>query len=180
MSNTPAAMVTGAARGIGAAIAVQLAREGFDVAAFDITDSADTVAAIEKAGRKGLSITGDVTRAEDRAAALAAVEKAFGRLDALVNNAGVAPNVRADLLEAGEESYDRVMNINLKGPYFLTQAVANWMVRRRGEGAGEARPRRSRAGSTLGTAQDRKARHEAGFPASADGRLRRGSSGPAP
>lgn len=131
---TATAMVTGAARGIGAAIATHLAGEGWDVAVFDIIDSAETVAAIEQAGRKGLSIVGDVTSAEDRAAAMAAVEEAFGRLDVLVNNAGVAPNVRADLLDAGEESYDRVMNINLKGPYFLTQAVANWMVRRRGEG----------------------------------------------
>ena len=131
MSSAPVALVTGAARGIGAAIARKLAAEGCDVAVFDVLDAAETVAAAEQASRRGLSIVGDVSNANDRTAALVAVEKTFGRLDVLVNNAGVAPKVRADILEAGEASYDRVMNINLKGPYFLTQAAANWMVRQR-------------------------------------------------
>jgi len=59
---------------------------------------------------------------------LSEIERCFGRLNVLVNNAGVAPRVRADILEATEESFERVMRINLQGPYFLTQAVANWMV----------------------------------------------------
>jgi NAD(P)-dependent dehydrogenase (short-subunit alcohol dehydrogenase family) len=62
---------------------------------------------------------------------LSTIEDRFGRLHLLVNNAGVAPRVRADILDATEESYDRVMDINLKGPYFLTQAVANWMIEQR-------------------------------------------------
>jgi NAD(P)-dependent dehydrogenase (short-subunit alcohol dehydrogenase family) len=128
MNDNPVALVTGAARGIGASIAVELASNGFDVAVFDVIDSAETVSEIEKRGRKGLALTGDVTKADDRAAALDAIKAEFGRLDCLVNNAGVAPKVRADILEATEESYDRVMGINLKGPYFLTQAVANWMI----------------------------------------------------
>ena len=122
------ALVTGASRGIGASIAVRLAEEACDVAVFDVLETDETVSKIEAAGRKGLSVTGDVTSAEDRAAALEKIRQTFGRLDVLVNNAGVAPKVRADILEAGEESYDRVMTINLKGPYFLTQAVANWML----------------------------------------------------
>ena len=126
-----AALVTGAARGIGAAIAVELARRGFDVAVFDVADAGQTVADVSAAGRKALAIVGDVANPADRAAALAEIEAQFGRLDVLVNNAGVAPKVRAGILEATEESYDRVMAINLKGPYFLTQAVANWMIRQR-------------------------------------------------
>lgn len=136
MSQSPAALVTGAARGIGAAIAEELARNCFDLAVLDVVDAADTIAAVEAAGSAGLSVTGDVTSAADRAAVLKAVEDRFGRLDVLVNNAGVAPQVRADILEASEESYDRVMDVNLKGPYFLTQAAANSMIRRRESGSG--------------------------------------------
>ena len=136
MSQSPAALVTGAARGIGAAIAEELARNGFDLAVLDVIDAADTIAAVQAAGSAGLSVTGDVTSAADRAAVLKAVEDRFGRLDVLVNNAGVSPQVRADILEAAEESYDHVMDVNLKGPYFLTQAAANWMVRRREAGSG--------------------------------------------
>ncbi len=133
MTDTRVALVTGAARGIGAAIAVRLAEEGFDVAALDVLDAAETIGRVERAGRRGLAIQGDIARAEDRAGAMEQLNAAFGRLDAMVNNAGVAPEARADLLDAGEDSYDRVMAINLKGPYFLTQAAANWMVRRRTE-----------------------------------------------
>jgi len=71
----------------------------------------------------------DVADREARHRMLSAVQERFGRLNVLVNNAGVAPKVRADILEATEESYERVMRINLQGPYFLTQAAANWMIR---------------------------------------------------
>jgi len=132
-TDTPAALVTGAARGIGAAIAVKLAQAGYDVAVFDVLEASETIEAVTAAGRRGLSITGDVTAPADREAALAKIDEELGRLDVLVNNAGVAPKVRADILEASEESYDRVMGINLKGPYFLTQAVANWMIRQKAD-----------------------------------------------
>jgi len=131
MSQAPAALVTGAARGIGAAIAVRLAREGMDVAALDVLDCRETADRVSAAGREALVLTADVTDRDRRAEALEEVRRRFGRLDALVNNAGVAPRTRADILDADEGSYDRVMNVNLKGPYFLTQAVARWMIEQR-------------------------------------------------
>ncbi len=137
-SDKPAAIVTGASRGIGRAIAVELARLGFNVVVnhydFDAQGRPDTSAAIETkaAIEVGTSqcavIRGDISSAEDRQALIDCARDSFGRCDMLVNNAGVAPSQRMDLLEATEQSYDRVMNINLKGPYFLTQAAANWMV----------------------------------------------------
>ena len=133
MNESPVALVTGAARGIGAGIAEQLAACGHDVVALDVADGGGTVAAVQAAGRKGLYVRADVSVAADRAAALEQIAEAFGRLDVLVNNAGVAPSEREDILDAGEESYDRVMGINLKGPYFLTQAAANWMIRQRSD-----------------------------------------------
>jgi NAD(P)-dependent dehydrogenase (short-subunit alcohol dehydrogenase family) len=132
----PVAMVTGAARGIGAAIAMELARGGCDVAIFDVIDAGETAAALRAAGATVVAIAGDVTRADDRAAALERVRAELGRLDVLVNNAGVAPKVRADILDATEESYDRVMAINLKGPYFLTQLAARWMIQQQQAQAG--------------------------------------------
>jgi NAD(P)-dependent dehydrogenase (short-subunit alcohol dehydrogenase family) len=133
VSRSPAALVTGGAKGIGAAIAAELARDGHDVAVLDVLDAAETVAAVEAAGRRALGIRGDVASGADRAAALEEVERSWGRLDVLVNNAAVAPEARADILEASEASYDRVMSVNLTGPYFLTQAVANWMIRQRAD-----------------------------------------------
>ena len=131
MNKSAVGMVTGSARGIGAAIAAQLAGEGLDLALLDVLDCAATAKAVKQAGRDALAVKADVTSPADRAEVLAAVEARFGRLDVLVNNAGVAPGERADILEATEDSYDRVMSINLKGPYFLTQAAANWMIRQR-------------------------------------------------
>ena len=131
MNESPLALVTGAARGIGAAIAVQLARNGMDIAIFDIIEADEVSASVQATGQSALTVIGDVTDGEDRTRAIDTIRRQFGRLDVLVNNAGVAPNVRADILDASEESYDRVMNINLKGPYFLTQAAAAWMIRQR-------------------------------------------------
>lgn len=131
------ALITGASRGIGRGIALELAKVGYDLvvnyagnlAAAQAT-AADCVAAAQAAGKtiRAEICQGDVSRGEDRARLVEFTRATFGRLDLLVNNAGVAPNVRADILEAGEESFDRLININVKGPYFLTQLAAKWMI----------------------------------------------------
>lgn len=121
----PVAVVTGGSRGIGRAIARELSRTHSVVATYkgrqDAAESlrAECGAAIFRC---------DVASAGDRSALLAFTRERFGRLDLLVNNAGMAPRERRDLLEATEESYDEVMAANLKGPYFLTQQAARWMV----------------------------------------------------
>jgi len=133
----PVALVTGASRGIGRGIALELARIGHDLVINYASNreaatatAEDCVAAGQEAGQaiRAEPCRADISEATDRAALLDFTRATFGRIDLLVNNAGVAPNVRADLLEAGEESFDRLMRINVKGPYFLTQAVAKWMI----------------------------------------------------
>jgi NAD(P)-dependent dehydrogenase (short-subunit alcohol dehydrogenase family) len=127
----PVALVTGGSRGIGLSIAEHLAAAGHDVAINGRRAEAEVADAIERLRSHGVEVLycrADVADADGRAAMLDRVRETFGRLDVLVNNAGVAPSVRADLLEADEDSFDRLININLKGPYFLTQAAANWMV----------------------------------------------------
>src|SRR5271166_1946823 len=132
---TPLALITGASRGIGRGIALELAQAGgHDL----LINYAGNEAAARECkqlceeacgGKKRVEIVqADISVAADRARMIEFVEREFGRLDLLVNNAGVAPTVRADLLEAGEESFDRLININLKGPYFLTQAAAKLIV----------------------------------------------------
>jgi 3-oxoacyl-[acyl-carrier protein] reductase len=128
------ALVTGGSRGIGLGIAEALANSGFDLAINGVRDAADvasTLAALEKRGANTVYCQGNVAQAADREAIVDAVRQHFGRLDVLVNNAGVAPNVRSDILDATEESFDRLIAINLKGPYFLTQLVARWMIDQR-------------------------------------------------
>jgi NAD(P)-dependent dehydrogenase (short-subunit alcohol dehydrogenase family) len=127
----PVSLITGAARGIGRGIAEALAKEGFDIVIADILskdDAREAIASCEKLGAKVLFVQSDISKADSRIQMLNTIKKEMGRLDILVNNAGVAPKVRTDILEATEESFDRVMTINLKGPYFLTQLVANWMI----------------------------------------------------
>jgi len=134
----PVAIVTGASRGIGRAIAIELAGLGFDVVINHYDFTADgkpdetaaqkTSSDITVKGVRCLVLRADVSSGADRTGLVKAVKDKFGRCDMLVNNAGVAPLKRADLLEATEESFDRVLGINLKGPYFLTQLAAKWMI----------------------------------------------------
>lgn len=127
----PTALVTGASRGIGRGIAVELGRLGFAMVvnyAGNATAAEECVALVRDAGGDATACQGDVSVAEDRERLVDTTLATYGRLDLLVNNAGVAPNVRADILDAGEESFDRLIHINLKGPYFLTQRVAREMI----------------------------------------------------
>ena len=127
----PAALITGGSRGIGKGIALALARAGWDLV---INYRSNEAAAEETARICGVEgrwieiVKGDVSSADDRARMVGTMREKFGRIDLLVNNAGVAPTERVDILEAKEESFDRLISINTKGPYFLTQAVARWMV----------------------------------------------------
>lgn len=135
------ALVTGGARGIGLGIASALAREGLDLAVCGVRDEAAAAASVrdlQSTGAQVLYVQADVGDRAARTRLVDAVRTRFGRLDVLVNNAGISSLSRADLLEAGEESYDKVMATNLKGPYFLTQAVANWMVEQKKGSSGPA------------------------------------------
>jgi NAD(P)-dependent dehydrogenase (short-subunit alcohol dehydrogenase family) len=125
------ALVTGGARGIGFAIAAIFAKENFDLVIADIRSKDEASAGIEplrKTGAEVLYCECDISNAANRSEMIDKIKKRFGRLNVLVNNAGVAPAVRADILDATEESYERVMKINLQGPYFLTQLAAGWMT----------------------------------------------------
>lgn len=128
------AAVTGGARGIGLGISTSLAAEGFDLAICGQRAEADvapTLDALRAQGGRVVYARADVSNAQDRGAFLDAIRGAYGSLNVLVNNAGIAPKVRADILEAGEESFDELIRVNLKGPYFLTQAAARWMIEQR-------------------------------------------------
>ena len=127
----PVSLVTGAGRGIGRGIAVELGKLGHAVAvnyAGNAAAAEECLRLVREAGGDGLTVRADVSSAADRERMVREVVGAYGRIDMLVNNAGVAPDVRADLLDAGEESFDRLVSVNLKGPYFLTQLVARRMI----------------------------------------------------
>jgi len=136
------ALVTGSARGIGRGIALELAGVGYDVGIDDVgIDAAQTDEGagevriqVQRRGRRAVVVDADVSNGGDRERLLATVTEQLGPVDLLVNNAGVAPRRRLDILETSEESYDRLMGINLRGPFFLTQLVARQMVERREQG----------------------------------------------
>ncbi len=131
-SENKVALVTGGARGIGFGIAQALAGSGFTLALCGKRtpeQAQQALNALRERSADSIYVQADVARGADRADLLLTIEEQFGRLDVLVNNAGIAPRVRADILEAREESFDELIATNLKGPYFLTQAVAAWMIR---------------------------------------------------
>ena len=127
------ALVTGARRGIGRGIAYALAEAGFSVAVADLEHDADadeTLKGIRDRGANGYFVRSDISNLQGHATLLESVEHALGPLTCLVNNAGISVAKRADLLEAGADSFDELFKVNLRGPFFLTQHVARRFVAR--------------------------------------------------
>ena len=132
MNGRPVAVITGASRGIGKSVAIALAGEGYDIAS--IARSIDSEGMehlgleIEKRGSQFFPVGLDISCTSCHGEVVSNILERYGRIDFLVNNAGVAPLQRNDILDMTEESYDRVMNINLRGPFFFAQKVAREMI----------------------------------------------------
>lgn len=125
------AFVTGGTRGIGLGIAIELAKSGFDLAVNGVRDEAAVKPVLEdlkKLGVQVIYVRGDVSNKDDRQQMVEEIIDRFGKINVLINNAGIAPPERKDILEATEESFEYVLKVNLQGPYFLTQLVANKMI----------------------------------------------------
>jgi len=134
MNMKKSALVTGGSRGIGLGVAVELGKAGFSLAINGVRDEEqvnETLLELRSLGTEVVYVKGDISQASGRQAMFDKVLATFGHLNVLVNNAGIAPLQRKDILEAEEESFDHVMDVNLKGPYFLTQMFARHMVETR-------------------------------------------------
>lgn len=132
MNSKPVAVVTGASRGIGKAVAISLASEGFDIAAIARSTDSEGMqhlySEVVKKNAEFFPIGLDISCTTSHAEVISNIFQRYGRIDILVNNAGVDPLQRTDLLEMSEESYNRVMNINLRGPLFFSQQVSKEMI----------------------------------------------------
>lgn len=133
----PVAMITGASRGIGRGIALILATKGYDiVGAATKADPSNTEsglyevkARVEELGQEFLPVAGDIASQDDHATMVTEALDRFGKIDVLVNNAGIVPEQRLDILDTTPEVYQRVMDVNLQGPFFLSQRIAHEMIR---------------------------------------------------
>lgn len=131
MTDKKVALITGSGRGIGRGIAVQLAGAGWSVVINDLGNPelpAETLEQVQRAGSDGIIVLADITQPDERARLLTCTLEAFGRIDLLVNNAGIGPRVRRDILEVGVESMREVLEVNLIAPFFLTQQVVLTML----------------------------------------------------
>src|SRR5690606_26578593 len=118
-------------RGIGLGIAKKLALEGIDLALNGVRAESEVMAILTELRKSGIRVEyfpGNIAEKADRENVLNGVKEKFGSINFLINNAGVAPRVRADVLEVAEADFDHLMDINMKGTFFLTQAFANWMA----------------------------------------------------
>ncbi len=125
------ALITGGSRGIGYGIAKCLAKDGFDLAINGMRDESNVTKALEELRSYGVKVIycqGNIGNTTSRKSMIEKIKNEYGQLNVLINNAGVAPKERNDILEATEDSFDYVIGTNLKGTYFLTQLAANWMV----------------------------------------------------
>ena len=125
------ALITGGSRGIGLGIATHLANHSFDIAINGVREEshvAHVIKSLQDIGADVIYCQGDVSSTADRKKIIQKTKNHFGRLNVLVNNAGIAPKERRDVLETSEESFDEVLSINIRGNFFLTQQVANWMI----------------------------------------------------
>lgn len=132
------ALVTGGSRGIGFGIVKQLALQGFDIAINGVRPAENVVDVIESIKALGVDVIycqGNISVTADRKKILQQVKDYFNKLNILVNNAGIAPKERRDVLSTTQESFDEVLSTNLKGNYFLTQDVANWMIEQKNSDA---------------------------------------------
>ena len=126
-----AALVTGASRGIGRSVALALADVGYDLVVNFASSEAAAHEVVEEAhrlGRRAVAVQADISKPDQRKRLVERALEEFGRIALLVNNAGIAPRQRLDILDSSEESFDEVIAVNLKGPYFLTQLVARSMI----------------------------------------------------
>ena len=140
------ALITGASRGIGRGIALALAKRGFDLALTYLANSQAAESTEKECLAAGKSIRvrcyrSDISLREQREKLVQQVRGEFPRVDLLINNAGIAPEKRADLLEMEEASFDRLMNTNVKGPLFLTQSIAKWMIEEKRKSGREYLPK---------------------------------------
>jgi len=130
------ALITGGTRGIGFGVATHLAQAGYDLALCGVRAQEavqDELDELQDIGAEVVYYASDVSICDQRKTMLAAIRGDFGRLHLLVNNAGVAPRERKDILDASEESFQWVLKVNLQGPYFLTQSVAKWMIEQKSQ-----------------------------------------------
>lgn len=131
----PVALITGGSRGIGLGIAKKLAEAGYDLGINGVrpeSDAKENLDTLKSLGSNVVYLQGNIAEKSDREVIVQGMKNNFGKIDVLVNNAGVAPRNRCDVLEVTEEDYDHLMNINEKGTFFLTQEIAKWMLELKG------------------------------------------------